>query len=95
VDLAEVHRRQQESMAWSPVQVIVNSTGARMPEHTLDPPVPIVARIMWEEDGEEYIDTVAAGWGGRLIYVRVPDRRYLLTSVWLAAADVKRRDGRW
>jgi hypothetical protein len=62
-----------------------------MPEHTLVPPVPIVARIVWEDDGEEYLETEAAGWSGQLIYVRVPDLRYALTSVWLDAADVTRR----
>jgi hypothetical protein len=55
------------------------------------PPVPVVARIVWEEDGEEYLETVAAGWSGRLVYVRMPDRRYRLKSVWLDAADVTRR----
>jgi hypothetical protein len=35
-----------------------------MPEHKLDPPVPVVARIVWEDDGEEFIETVAAGWTG-------------------------------
>jgi hypothetical protein len=32
-----------------------------MPTHRLDPPVPVTARIVWEQDGEEYIDTEAAG----------------------------------
>jgi hypothetical protein len=45
--------------------------------------VPIIARIVWEEDGEEHIDTEAAGWSPQLVYVRLPDRRYRLTSVWL------------
>jgi hypothetical protein len=63
----------------------------REPEHRLDPPVPVTARIVWEDDGEEYIETEAAGWSGQLVYVRVPDRRCRLTSVWLPAADVKRR----
>jgi hypothetical protein len=53
--------------------------------------VPIVARIVWEDDGEEYIGTDAAGWRGQNVYVRLPDRRYRLTSVWLDAADVTRR----
>ena len=52
--------------------------------------MPIVARIVWEDDGEEFIET-EAGWSGRLVYVRMPDRRYRLTSVWLDAADVRRR----
>jgi hypothetical protein len=42
-------------------------------------------------DGEEYIDTVPAGWSGQNVYVRLPDRRYRLTSVWLDAAGAKRR----
>jgi hypothetical protein len=42
---------------------------------------PIVARIVWEDDGEELIETVAAGWSGQFVYVRLPDRRYRLTSV--------------
>jgi hypothetical protein len=42
------------------------------PEHVLDPPVPVTARIVWEDDGEEHIETEAAGWTGRLVYVRVP-----------------------
>jgi hypothetical protein len=46
---------------------------------------------VWAYDGEEFIETVAAGWSGQLVYVRMPDRRYRLTSVWLAASDVRRR----
>jgi hypothetical protein len=81
-----VHRQP----GWSPGQRILNSSGAREPEHRLDPPVPVTARIVWEDDGEEHIETEAAGWSGPLVYVRLPDTRYRLTSVWLNAADVKR-----
>jgi hypothetical protein len=84
-------QQRQQTNAWSPGQRILNDTGARMPTHRLDPPVPVTARIVWEDDGEEFIETEAAGWSGRLVYVRVPDRRYRLTSVWLDAADVRRR----
>jgi hypothetical protein len=42
-------------------------------------------------DGEEYLDTVALGWTGRNVYVRMKDPRYRLRAVWLDAADVKRR----
>jgi hypothetical protein len=78
-------------MAYSPGQRLLKLTGAREPEHRLDPPVPVVARIVWEHDGEEHIETEAAGWSGQLVYVRVPDTRYRLTSVWLNTADVRRR----
>jgi hypothetical protein len=44
-------------------------------EHIFRQPVPIVARIVWADDGEENIDTEAAGWSEQLVYVRVPDRR--------------------
>ena len=50
-----------------------------------------MARIVWECDGEEQFETVALGWTGRDVYVRMPDRRYRFTSVWLDAADVTRR----
>jgi hypothetical protein len=46
---------------------------------------------VWEQDGEEHIETEALGWTSRDVYVRMPDRRYRLTSVWLDAADVTRR----
>jgi hypothetical protein len=53
--------------------------------------VPITARIVWELDGEEHIETEAAGWSGQLVYIRLSDPRYRFTAVWLDAADVTRR----
>jgi hypothetical protein len=47
--------------------------------------VPILARIVWADDGEEHLDTVALGWTGRDVL------RYRLRAVWLDAADVTRR----
>jgi hypothetical protein len=87
----QAEQQRQQPNAWSPGQRILNDTGARVPEHTFHQPVPIIARIVWELDGEEHIETEAAGWSGQLVYVRMPDRRYRLTSVWLNAADVRRR----
>jgi hypothetical protein len=84
-------QQRQQTNAWSPGQRILNDTGAREPEHTFHQPVPITARIVWADDGEEHIETVAAGWSGQPVYVRWPDTRYRLTSVWPDAADVRRR----
>ena len=78
-------------MAQSPGQATLNSTGAREPEHRPRPAIPIVARIVWADDGEEHVDTVALGWTGRDVYVRMSDPRYQLRAVWLDAADVTRR----
>jgi hypothetical protein len=50
-------------------QALLNDTGAREPEHTFRWPVPITARIVWEHDGEEHIETEALGWTGRDVYV--------------------------
>ena len=50
------------------------------PAYNFHEPVPIVARIVWADDGEEYIETVAAGWTGRDVYVRLPDWRRSLAS---------------
>jgi hypothetical protein len=76
---------------WSAGQKILNGLGARVPVHTFHQPVPITARIVWADDGEEHLDTVTLGWTGRDVYVRLPDPRHRLTSVWLNAADVRRR----
>jgi hypothetical protein len=46
---------------------------------------------VWEDDGEEHIDTVAAGWTDRDVFACLPDPRYRFTAVWLDAADVQRR----
>jgi hypothetical protein len=46
--------------------------------------------VVWEQDGEEHVETEAIGWTGRDVYVRMPDRRYQFTAVWLDAADVRR-----
>jgi hypothetical protein len=47
--------------------------------------------VVWAEDGEEYIETVADGWTGRDVYVRMDGPRYRFAAVWLDAADVTRR----
>ena len=54
-------------------------------------PVPVVARIEWEHDGEEHVETVALGWTDRRVYVRLPDSRWRFTSIWLRVEDVRRR----
>ena len=91
MDPSEANRRLQQTTGWSPGQPILNSTGARMPEHTFGQPVPITARIVWADDGEEQVDKVALGWTGKDVYVRMPDRRYRLTACWFDATDVTRR----
>ena len=59
-----MERRWQPSTPWD-AQPITNGLTARVPEHTLSPPVPIMARVVWETDGEEHVDTVALGVAAR------------------------------
>jgi hypothetical protein len=40
-----------------------------------------------EQDGEEQFETVALGWTGRNVYVRVTDTRYHFTACWLPATS--------
>jgi hypothetical protein len=87
----QAEQQRQQTNAWSRGHRILNDTGARQPEHTFNQPVPIVARIVRADDGEEYIETEALGWSNGDAYVRMPDRRYKFTAVWLDAADVRRR----
>lgn len=51
------------------------------------------ARIVYELDGEEWIDTVAYAWTSRLVLVQRPghDHRWERIGVWLDASDVRRR----
>ena len=83
-------RRWQPDKPWD-WQPITNGLGARVREHTLSPPVSIVARVVWAVDGEEHIDTVALGWSDQAVYVRLADPRCRTNAIWLDGADVKRR----
>lgn len=48
-------------------------------------------RVVWEHDGEEWIDGTARRWTQTSVYVTFPDDRLQLSGVWLAPADVQRR----
>jgi hypothetical protein len=73
----------------SPGQAIINDTDARVPSAASTRLVPIVARIVWADDGEEHVETVALGWTGRNVYVWMEDRRYSFTPCLFDAADVR------
>ncbi len=80
-----LERRWRPRTPWD-AQPITNGLTARVPEHTLSPPVPIVARVVWEVDGEERVDTEALGWTGQAVYVRVADPRCRSNAIWLDGA---------
>lgn len=53
--------------------------------------IPVTARIVWERDGVELVETAATGWTSRLVLVLMSDRRTRTRGVWLDPADVSRR----
>jgi len=53
--------------------------------------VPVTARLVWEHDGPQILDTTAWAWFGRLVLVEVLDHRRWTHGVWLHASDVRRR----
>lgn len=56
--------------------------------------IPVTARIVWERDGVETVETVVAGWTSCLVLVLMSDRRTRTRGVWLDPADVRRREPR-
>ncbi|MDR7385195.1 hypothetical protein [Promicromonospora iranensis] len=54
-------------------------------------PVPVTARLVWESDGLELLDTTAYAWFGRLVLVEVLDHRLTIHGAWIHASDVRRR----
>lgn len=54
--------------------------------------VPVRARIVWERDGEEFLDTIAYAWGPHdVVLVEVLDERRRTNGVWLHVSDAPRR----
>lgn len=81
----------QASAQYPQHQRILNAH--RVPDKFIDAhqPIPVRARLVWADDGEQWINTLALSWTRRLVRVRVTDRRWQLNAVWLQTADVKRR----
>jgi hypothetical protein len=56
-----------------------------------DKTLPVRARIVWEEFGEEFVEGVAAKWNSSHVYVEINDRRLNANGVWLKPHDIYRR----
>lgn len=55
-------------------------------------PIPVRVRVVFEHDGEQWLDGQATRWHGRSVRVAVHDTRLIVPGVWVDAADVTRRD---
>ena len=57
-----------------------------------DEPIPVTARLVWADDGEEWVESRAMRWRGRHVFVALHDRRNgYVQGVWIDASDVRRR----
>lgn len=54
-------------------------------------PLPVTARLEWEHDGVQHLDTVAWAWTTRAVLVELHDRRRQTIGAWLPIRDVTRR----
>jgi hypothetical protein len=55
------------------------------------PGIAVRVRIVWDQDGEEYVDGVATRWDVDHVYVEVGDQRLQGNGVWVKPDDVYRR----
>lgn len=76
---------------WRYWQEILNALPARdLPDRV---PVAVVARVVWADDGQEWLDGEAERFDpGAAIYVRLHDRRCSTLGVWLEPDDVRRKE---
>lgn len=75
---------------WQGIRNAVEIPPLDMQTDAPDPPR-ITARIAWERDGVELVDTVALGWTSCAVRVALRDDRWRLGAVWVPAPDVRRR----
>lgn len=61
---------------------------AGIPDH---PRRPVRARVVFEHDGEEYLDGLAQRWTKTHVFVVIPDTRLQIGALWLRAEDVRAR----
>ncbi|MGH3482288.1 MAG: hypothetical protein ACRDPQ_03550 [Nocardioidaceae bacterium] len=54
-------------------------------------PINVRVRLVWEHDGEEWIDGTARRWTHAAVCVTFGDPRLLTNAVWVRPEDVRRR----
>ncbi|MFB7798917.1 hypothetical protein [Isoptericola sp. NPDC056134] len=83
--------RRREAQHWDrPLQRLLNAHPIPRRGLQHDCHDRVRARLVWELDGEEVVETLAFAWTPRLVCVEVDSRRYGVGGAWLAPADVER-----
>jgi hypothetical protein len=85
---------QMDHSGWWDWQAVLNADfpPPPVPARNAREPVPVVARVVWERDGEERVECLAIRWTRTHVLVDLSrDRRCSTVGAWLRADDVKRR----
>lgn len=91
-DLIKLDWNGQREPAWyEGHQRILNCHGVPKRFTRARVPIPVRARILWETDGVELIDTVATAWTHSLVLVLVDDARARVRGTWVDVGEVVRR----
>ncbi len=75
---------------WQPIRNEV-PIPARRAQVSCGVPIEVTARVLWEHDGVELLETVVWAWSSRAVLVELHDRRRQTIGVWLPPCDVRRR----
>ena len=78
--------------SWAFWQRIINSHDVPDPSTVVaaPEPIPVSARIVWGEDGEELVLGRAIRWTDQLVLVELRDTRSATIGPWLNTRDVRR-----
>ena len=68
-----------------------NGQGHARGIHDRDDPIAVDVRIVWSEDGEEWVAGRAVRWTRTHVCVSVGDSRLQVPYVWVLAREVRRR----
>jgi hypothetical protein len=72
-------------------RAVLNMHWPRKPASFKDhDPIPVTVRVVWAQDGEEYLPGEAVRWDADHVYVRIDDARCGGNGVWVKPADVYR-----
>ena len=58
---------------------------ARRRQRERTTPIAVRVRLIWQRDGDEFLDTIAVGWAGQLVHVQIRDLRVRIGFAWLHA----------
>jgi hypothetical protein len=79
---------------WRDHQRVLNQSWPPGPRWIPDRPrIPVWVRVVWADDGEQWMHGHASRWTSRHVFVEVGDARLATLGVWVTPVEVRRRCG--